>query len=381
MVPGAGSQGDGRVATKISLFRPAIREEAVEAVAEVLRSGWLGLGPRTGEFEQAFAGFVGAPHCVALSSCTAALQLALRVLDLPPGSEVVTTPLTFVSANQAILAEGLRPVFADVQPDTGNLEPASVAGLVGERTGAVVVMHYGGYPCDLDELYGIARAAGVPLVEDCAHACGAVYRDRRVGSHGDLHAFSFQAVKNLPIGDGGALTLRSEAFDERLRRLRWFGISADTYERSAGSSYRWEYDVTEAGLKAYMNDVQAAIGIVQLEYLEADNARRAQLVDRYRAGLAGTPGLELLRSEGDRTSSHHLFCVLADDRDGLVVKLAEHGIDAGVHYRPSYEYAIFGGGQLEHVERFWRRALSLPLHVALRDEDVNEVVATIRSGW
>lgn len=371
----------GSVATRIPLFRPAIREEAIEAVAEVLRSGWLGLGPRTAQFEQAFAEFVGAPHAVALSSCTAALQLALRVLDLPPGGEVVTTPLTFVSANEAILSEGLRPVFADVQPDTGNLDPAAVAERIGPATAAIVVMHYGGYPCDLDELYALAREAGVPLVEDCAHACGAVYRNARIGSHGDLHAFSFQAVKNLPIGDGGALTLRSDAFDERLRRLRWFGISSDTYERASGERYRWEYHVSELGLKAYMNDLEAAIGLVQLGYVDADNARRAELVARYRDGLAGADGVELLRADDDRTSSHHLFCVLVQDRDGLVDALGARGIDAGVHYRPSYDYDLFDGEPLPGVERFWRRAISLPLHVGLGDEDVDEVVAAIRVGW
>jgi perosamine synthetase len=247
--PEAGPVSDG---THLQLFRPVIHEEAIVGVADALRSGWIGCGPRTREFEEAFAEAVSAPHCVALNSCTIALRLALRVLDLPPGAEVVTSPLTFVSANQAILEESSKPVFADVQPDTGSIDPRSIAECMTERTGAVMVMHYGGTPCDLDEIYDLAHTHDVAVIEDCAYACGASYRGRPIGSHGDLHAFSFQAVKNLPLGDGGALTVASADFDARLRRLRWSGIDRSTFERSSDSAYRWEYEVTELGVKGAM---------------------------------------------------------------------------------------------------------------------------------
>jgi perosamine synthetase len=368
-------------AARISLFRPVVREEAVEAVGEVLRSGWLGTGPRTRDFEDAFAGYVGAAHSVATNSCTSALQLALRVLDAPRGSEVVTTPLTFVGSNQVILEEGLHPVFADVDPTTGNLATASVAERLGDRTAAILPVHYGGYPCDLDELHALARARSTPVIEDCAHACGAVYRGRRVGSHGELHAFSFHAVKNLAIGDGGALTVRSEALAARLRRLRWFGISAGTFERGEGSPYRWDYGVDETGFKCAMNDVQAAIALAQLAHVDEDNARRLEIAARYRAGLEGIPGIELLRTEPDRISSHHLFCVLAEQRDGLVDRFSERAVDVGVHYRPSYDYPMFAAEPLPGVEAFWRRAISLPMHIALTDEQVDEVVEIVREGW
>ena len=368
---------DGR----IPLFRPLIREEAIEAVGDVLRSGWLGLGPRTAAFESAFAAYVGAPHCVGLSSCSASLELALTVLDLPPGGEVVTTPLTFVATNQTIVRCGLRPVFADVDPTTGNLDPADVERRIGERTVALMLVHYGGYPCDLDELYSVARRHELVVVEDCAHAAGALYHGRRVGSHGDLHAFSFNPVKNLPMGEGGALTVRSEEHAARLRRLRWFGISADTYDRASGASYRWDYDVLEPGFKAHLNDVQAAVGLAQLAYLDQDNARRAAVAERYREGLGGVAGLELLRRDDDREGSNHLFSILADERDRLVDRLAAERIDAGVHYRPSYDFAIFDGEPLAGVESFWRREVSLPMHVALTDDEVDRVVGVIRAGW
>jgi perosamine synthetase len=365
---------------RVSLFRPVIREEAVEAVAEVLRSGWLGMGPVTAEFEREFAAYVGGRSCVALSSCSAGIHLALTVLDLPRDAEVVTTPLTFVSANQAILHAGLRPVFADVEPWTGNLDIEAVVARIGPRTGAILATHYGGYPCDLDALYAVAGGHGVAVVHDCAHACGAVYRGRRVGSHRGMHAFSFQAVKNLPMADGGALIVESEEHERRLRRLRWFGIDSDTHSRT-GDGYRWDYRVEELGFKYQLNDVQAAIGLAQLRWLDEDNVRRADIADRYRHGLDGLDGIELLRYEDDRRSSNHLFCVLAERRDDLVRRLAEAKVDVGVHYRPSYDYPLFEGDPLPNVERFWRRVISLPMHVGLTDTDVDRVIGSIAEGW
>lgn len=366
---------------RIPLFQPRIREEAIEAVGEVLRSGWLGLGPRTQAFERAFADYIGMPYCVGLNSCTSALHLALHLLGLAPGAEVITTALTFVSTNHAILYERCKPVFADVQPETGNLDVRSVAARITERTGALLLVHYGGYPCDLDEFYALAHERRIPIIEDCAHACGATYKGGRIGSHGDLHAFSFHAVKNLPMGDGGALTVRSEEQDTRLRRLRWLGIDRDTFQRSAREAYHWEYDVPELGFKYHMNDIQAAIGLAQLRYLEEDNACRARIAARYRAQLANVPGIRLLHYQDDRTSSFHLFCLLAERRDALVVKLRAAGVDVGVHYRRNDQYPMYEEQDLPHTERFWRSVISLPMHTALTDEQVERVTSLMREGW
>ena len=363
---------------RVPLFRPAIREEAAEAAARVLRSGWIGSGPVTEEFEQAFARYVGAPHAVAVSSCTTALQLALRVLDLPEGVEVITSPVTFISAAQVIVQERLRPVFADVDPETGNLDVDSVRARLTDRTGTVIPLHYGGRPCDLDELY----ALGVAVVEDCAHAAGATYKGRRIGSHGSLHAFSFNAVKNLPAPGGGALTLGSEEHDARLRRLRVLGLSSDTFTRARTGAYTWAYDVRELGLRATMSDVEAAVALAQLRYLDADNARRAEIAAHYRRELAAVPGLRLLREvEPDRTSSNHLFCVLAEERDRLVERLREAGVDSSVHYRRNDTYELFEEQDLPGAERFASRVVSLPLFVELTDEQVDYVVEVVRGGW
>ena len=366
---------------RIPLFRPVIREEAIDAAAAVLRSGWLGLGPRTEAFEREFASYVGAPHCVGLDSGTSAVHLALRTLDLPPEADVITTALTFVSTNFAIKYVGGRPVFADIEPETGNIALGAVRELLSESTGAIVLVHYGGYPCDVDGFYELSRDAGVPIVEDCAHACGAVYRGRRIGGHGNLHAFSFNAVKNLPMGNGGAVTVRRPEDDMRLRRLRALGVDADVHKRMTGEGYHWDYGVTEIGFRNHMNDLQAAIGLAQLRCLDEDNARRAAIAAFYRGRLAGVPGISLLHYEDDRTSSYHLFCILAEDRDALVAKLRKSGVDIGVHYRRNDDFPIFERAELPNVDRFWRRVISLPMHVSLSDDEVGYVTDVIRSGW
>lgn len=368
----------------VQLFRPLVPEDAVAAAADVLRSGWIGLGPKTEDFEKEFARFAGSPHCVGLSSCTAALHLALRVLDLPPGSEVITTPITFVSTNHAILYEGLTPAFADVERYTGNIDVGSVETRITPNTRAIIAVHYGGYPCDLDSLYGVARRHGLAVIEDCAHACGAVYRGRRIGGIGDLHAFSFHAVKNLAMGTGGALTLASAERDARLRKLRWMGIDKDTYRRSDGATnraYAWEYDVFELGYKYHMNDVEAAIGLVQLRHLEAGNARRREIADIYHSELAGVPGIRLLQYEPDRVSSRHLCCVLAEERDRLVDRLREANVGVGVHYKRNDQYPMYREQDLPNAEFFAARTMSLPLHLYLTDEDVLRVCELIRGGW
>jgi perosamine synthetase len=366
---------------RIPLCRPTVYKEATEAVAEVLRSGWLGLGPKTQAFEKTFAEYLGAPYCVGLNSCTAALHLGLHLLNLAPGSEVITTPLTAVSTNHVVLYENCKPVFADIQPETGNLEVESVRKCITERTRAIMLVHYAGYPCDLDEFYALAGDSGIPIIEDCAHACGAAYKGKPIGSHGDIHAFSFHAVKNLTTGDGGALTVRSEEHDARLRRLRCLGFDLDTFRRIDDKEYYWDYSVTEVGFKYHMNDIAAAIGLVQLTHLDKDNARRAEIAAQYGQRLSNVPGIRLLQYENDRSSSFCMYCVLADRRDTLIDKLRVHGVEAGVHYRRNDQYPMYEEQDLPNTEYFWRRVISLPMHLQLTDEHVDYVTDVIRKGW
>ena len=368
---------------QVRLFQPNVREEAASAVAEVLRSGWLGMGPKVSEFERAFAAYVGADHCVAVNSGTAALHLAVKILDLPPGSEVITTPVTFISTNHVLLYEGLRPVFGDIEPDTGNLDAGSVRSRVTEKTSALMMTHYGGYPCELDAFYALGRELGIPSIEDCAHACGSSYLGRRIGSHECLQAFSFDPTKNLTTGSGGALTFANPEYEDKLRRLRYMGVDRDSFRRfgADGRDYTWGYEVAEIGYRYHMNDIAAAIGLAQLEYLDEDNRRRAEIADLYSSELARVPGVKLLRREDGRISAGFLYAILVERRDDLIRKLSEAGVGAAVHFKRCDSYPMYELQELPNTEYFCSHALSLPMHPALTDDEVSHVTKLIAGGW
>lgn len=363
---------------EIGLFRPVVAEEAVDAAMAVLRGGWLGPGPVVEQFEAAFAAYVGAPHAVAVSSGSAALRLALTLAGVGPGDEVLTSPITFVGANEVVLHCGATPVFVDVDADRGLMRVDAAAAAIGPRTRAILVTHLSGTPVDLDQFLALADRAGVTLVEDAAHACGASYRGTRIGGHPGFQAFSFQATKNLNAVDGGMLCLRSADDAARARRLRWMGIDHDTWSRASGDRYRWSYEVTEVGHKFAMNDVNAAIGLAHLPLLDGGNDRRRDIADRYRAGLAGVGGIGVIEPLSDRVSATYLAPVLADDRDALAAGLAQRGIATGVHFRRNDVHAIFGPARdLPGAEAYWTRTLSLPVHLALTEPQVEAVIDAV----
>lgn len=363
---------------RIALFRSVIAEEAIAAATDVLRSGWPGPGAMVERFEGCFAAAVGAPHAIATSSGTAALHLALLLLDLEPGDEVIVSPITFVGANEVVLQLGCVPVFVDVHPCTGLLEPDAVAEAIGPRTTAIVATHLTGRPADLVELYALAERHDLAVVEDAAHACGSTLAGQPIGSHPGSQAFSFQATKNLTTVDGGMLCVRTEAEAARARRLRWMGIDRSTWDRSCGERYAWAYEVREVGHKYAMTDVAAALGIHQLAQLDAGNERRRAIQARYRARLDDLPGISVAPPPGDAQSATYLATALVERRDELVAALAEQGVEAGVHYRRNDEHVVFGGRRdLPGAERYWRRTISLPCHLALTDDDVERVADAV----
>ena len=364
----------------IDLFRPTVSDAAIDAAVDALRSGWHGTGPRTAAFERAFAEYCGAAQCVGASTGTDALVLAM-ILAGVDGREVILPAMTYVATAHAIVRAGGRPVFADIDGATGNLSPSSVLDRVTERTGALAVVHYGGLPADLDELRGIADDHGLRVIEDCAHAVGASYRGRRVGAGGDLHAFSFQATKNLTAAGGGALTLDDDKGAARARRLRAQGIDRDFFTRASDGGSPWDYSVTEVGFSNAMSDVQAAIGLVQLGLLDAENRRRAAIAERYRDRFRRVPGIRLLDEPDDRVSSNYLFVVLADGRDALMEKLAVDGVVTSVHFRRIDSHPVYERADLPVTEWFWRRCMSLPVHLALTDDDVDRVCDLVERGW
>lgn len=363
----------------IQVFRPDMGDEEIDAVAEVIRSGWIGLGPRTEEFEERFANRIGTEHAVGLNSATAALKLALKLLDVGPGDEVIVPTMTFVSTAHVARYHGATPVFADVEWETMNISLEDVERKLGPDTAAVVPVHYGGRPVDMEALSDVTD--DVPIIEDCAHAAGSTYRGEPVGGIGDIGCFSFHAVKNLAMGDGGALVLDDDEMASRAERLRWLGIGESTWGRTEpGKSYRQQYRVPEIGYKCHMNDIAASLGLVQLSKLDEMNARRREIVDAYFDGLADVEQLELPpRDDEHSRSSWHIFHVKAENRDELVAHLDENDIATGIHYTPIHTYECYGEQpSLPVAEELSRYIVTLPLHPRLSDEDVERVIGEIR---
>ncbi len=363
----------------IQLFKPYMDEEEVQSVAEVLRSGWIGLGPRTAEFEKQFAQFIGVPWVVGLNSCTAALDMAIRLLNINHGDEVIVPTMTFVSTAHAVAYNLATPVFADVD-ETLALDANDVARKISPRTRAIIPVHYGGRPVDMDKLREVA--GNIPIIEDAAHACGSEYKDRKCGALGDLACFSFHAVKNLAMGDGGALSLNDKTLAERAKRLRWLGIDRGTWDRTeVDRSYWWEYLVDEIGLKSHMNDIMASIGLVQLKKLPASNARRREIAECYTEGLQGLAWLKTPPMDTpEYKSSWHIYCIQSEKRDELATYLQDKGISTGVHYKPIHLYRCYGNTpHLPVAERIFQRILSLPMHPGLSDQDVDYIVDSIRA--
>jgi len=369
--------------------RPDIGEEEIAAVAEVLRSGWITTGPRTQEFERRFADYVGASHALALNSCTAAMQVALAAWGIGPGDEVIVSPLTFCSTLHVIVHLGATPVLADVSPDDYNLDPERVAETITPRTRVLLPVHLAGLPCRIERLLELARSHGLKLLEDAAHAVGAQVGGRMVGSLGDATAFSFYATKNLTTAEGGMLTSEDGGFIERARLWHLHGFSRDAWKRYTAEG-SWRYDVLLPGFKANMTDLQAAIGLVQLDKLERNLARRAEIAARYTAAFSRLP--ELIPAPqarpGDR-HAHHLYILrlnlerLRIGRDRFFEELKGRGVGASVHFIPVYHFTWYRqrfGWQPDRfpaTEAVFASALSLPCYPRLSDAEVERVIAAV----
>lgn len=366
----------------IPLFKPCLSQAEITAVTQVLRSGWIGSGPKVAEFERQFAHFVGAKYAVAVSSASSALQLSLQCLDLKPKDEVITPSLTFIAGNHAILLAGGSPVFCDVDSDTLCANPQDIAKRITSKTRAVIVMHYGGHPVDLDPLVKLCRAKKIALIEDCAHAAGSCYKGKHVGTFGLFGCFSFAAIKNLTTGDGGMIMTNNRTLAERLRTLRWSGISKDTWTRVRGKQYSWEYDVKEVSGKHQMNDIAAAIGLVQLKKLHRTNAQRAMLTRRYNRALNSLSWLKTPIIKPWAVSSHHNYVinVPANVRNRLHDYLSARGIATAVHYLPTHHYRLYRVYRtaLPVTDQVFRQILLLPLHPDLSVKDQQYIISALK---
>ena len=364
----------------ISVFRPYLWEEEINAVAEVLRSWWVAMWPKVEEFEKRFAEFIGVEYALALNSATAALHLAAMVSEIEE-KEVITTPMTFVSSNHAILYNRGIPVFTDIERDTLNISASEIEKNITPNTKAIILVHYGWQSCDMDAIMEIARKYNLKVIEDCAHATGGKYKGKMLGTIGDIGCFSFHGVKNLTTGDGGMLTTNNKEYYEKVKKLRWVWMDKDTHDREKWGQYSWYYNIDCLGYKYHMNDINAAIGIEQLKKLPFTNGRRKEIAHMYNEGLRGIEWIELPVFREYAESAHHNYVIKTPQRNELNQYLANLKISTGVHYIPNNFYDMYKmyGNPTPVAHEVWEKILTLPLYPNMTDEDVTTVIGAIRN--
>lgn len=371
---------------KVQLFKLNFDHREAEAVASVIESGWLTMGERTTTFEQAFSDFLGSGvRTAAVSNGTAALHMALLAVGVGPGDEVIIPALTFVADINTVLLAGATPVMADcTSHEDWNVDPADIERKITPRTKAVMIVHYAGVPCDMDPIVDVCRRHGLKLIEDCAHAPGASYKGRSVGTFGDVGCWSFFTNKNLSVGEGGAVTTCSEALDRDMRYLRSHGMTSLTLDRHKGRAVT--YDVVRPGLNYRIDEMRAALGIVQLAKLPDANRARERIVQAYLGGLEGIEGLVIpFRTLRDKVSSYHIFPVLLPrgiDRLAVIEVLKREGIQSSIHYPSMRQFSAFDGidlGATPLADEISTRELTLPLYPGMSDEDVQAVVSAFRT--
>jgi dTDP-4-amino-4,6-dideoxygalactose transaminase len=362
----------------------AVDDEIEGAVIEVVRSGWWSTGPRVGAFEEEFAAFCGAKYAIAVANGTAALHLALLAVGCEAGDEVLVPSLNFVAAANAIAHTGATPVFCDIEgSDRLNIDPADVEAAITPATRAVVVMHYGGHPCRMEAILDVAARYELAVIEDAAHAPGATWRDHMCGTIGDVGCFSFFSNKNMPVGEGGMLVTDDASKAERLRLLRSHGMTTLTWDRHRGHAH--SYDVLLQGFNYRLDEMRAAIGLVQLRRLREQNAARANIVARYRAELDGFAGIQMpFPSDDEGSPSHHLAVIVLPEsrsRDAFRASLTSRGIQTSVHYPPihqfSYYRALGARRPLPTTDAVASRLVTLPLFPHMSEMDTEAVIAAV----
>ncbi|MCE5342994.1 MAG: DegT/DnrJ/EryC1/StrS aminotransferase family protein [Eubacteriales bacterium] len=370
----------------IQLFVPTFDVDACLAqVRECLEKGWTGMGYKTVEFEEAWKKYTGLPHAYYVNSNTAGLNLAVEVLKMQNGwaddDEIITTPLTFVSTNHAIVLGKMKAVFADVD-DSLCLDPAEVEKKITERSRAVMYVGFGGNTGRYEDIVELCKKHGLKLILDAAHMAGTRLNGEIPGKEADAVVYSFQAVKNLPTGDSGIICFRDAECDTIVRKLAWLGINKDTYARtiSDGGTYKWKYDVEYVGYKDNGNAIMAGIALAQLPHLDKDNAYRRTLAQWYTEGFSPyADRIRLVETPASCESARHLFQIIVEDRDGLMMYLNANEIYPGVHYVDNIEYRMYryAEGTCPKARYASDHIISLPMHLRLSYGDVRRVIQTI----
>jgi len=361
----------------------------VRAVSDVIRSGWMTMGPKTFEFEKEFAKYVGAKDAIAVSTGTAALHLALEAAGVREGDEVLLPTTTFTATAEAVTYLKARPVLVDVDPVTMNLDPEDAAHRITHQTKAIIPVHLGGQPCDMDELHSLARAHGLRVIEDAAHALPSEYRGKRVGHLSEFTCFSFYATKTLTTGEGGMVTTDNPSAAERVRLMRLHGIERDAWKRYRDDG-AWRYAVQEAGFKYNLTDLQAAIGLVQLAKCDILQLARRRIAQRYTAAFSAFEELLPPEIQPERSSSWHLYILrlrpgfLRVDRAAFIQALSGRGVSCSVHFIPlhlhPYYQRVYGykPGDFPNAEQQYESCLSLPIFPGMSDQEIDHVVRAVQ---
>ena len=369
---------------------PLIEEAEIQEVVATLQSGWLGTGPKVARFEREFRDYKGCwGHPAAVNSCTAALHVSMIAAGLKPGDEVITTALTFCATVNAIIHAGLTPVLADINPVTMNIDPEDVARRITPKTRAILPVHFAGRACDMDRLCAIAQKHNFKIIEDCAHAIETTYHGRPAGTFGDFGCFSFYVTKNVVTGEGGMILARSEADAARCKILALHGMSKDAWKRFADEGYK-HYQVVECGFKYNMMDLQAALGIHQLQRVEKNWLRRREIWNRYNEAFKDMPVGRPADPESETRHAYHLYTILIDEqrtgigRDDFLTAMTRRNVGVGVHYLsiPEHPYyqKTFGWrpADFPNATSVGRRTVSLPLSAKLSEANVERVVESVR---
>ncbi len=385
-----GSMSPSKQEEFLPFSRPSISQEAIDEVVACIKSGWITTGPRLKRFEEDLKTYLSAPYALCLTSATAGLHLVLTALKLQPGDEVITTPMTFAATLNTIVLAGGKPVLVDVEPGTYNMDVTKIEKAVTKRTRAIMPVHFAGLPVDLDPLYDIAKKHNLRVIEDAAHAIGTEYKDRRIGSFGDIQVFSFHPNKNMTTGEGGCVVTRDEQLATEVALLRFHGMDREAWNRF-GKTGNQHYEIIAPGYKYNLTDMQAALGIHQLKALDGFIKRRTELALRYHAMLKDWPQLTLTSSPSySHLHAWHLYTPLVNpetagvDRDGFMAALKERNIGTGLHYRAVHLYPYyrenygFKPGDFPHAEKISERIVSLPLFPSMTDADQDRVIAAMK---
>ncbi len=366
--------------------RQSVNEDDIAAVVETLRGDWLTMGPHVAAFEEAIAARVGTPDSVAVSSGTAALHAAYAATAVGQGDEVITSPMTFVATASTAILQGATVVFADIQADTGNIDPAAVSALVSDKTRVVAAVDYAGHPADLDELNSIAHGMGALLLEDAAHSIASLYRGRPVGSIADITTFSFFPTKNLTTAEGGAIVSRSEVLLDRARKFRMHGLVRDTVQQRYPDEGPWHQEVHEFGLNYRLPDVLSALGTSQLGRLSEFKAQRSLIFARYVEGLEDLEGITLPAQRSYVDPMWHLFPIRVKDgqRRRVFDYLRANDVLVQVNYIPAYWHPVFEDlgyrrGMCPVAEAYYSEEISLPMYSALSESDQDRVIEAVRA--